>query len=763
MRKLAFLVVLAITCSLIWGQVLLDPRYHTYAEMKAEMDSLAALYPDLCMVDSVGVTDHDNLPIWGLKLSDNVATDEDEPALLFVGQCHAEEVLGNEIVMYMINDILEHRMMPPYAYWLQYLEVWFVPTINPEGLQVVMDGWDTAFRKNKTDCNENGTFLENIDYVPGPGNDEDGVDINRNYGFNWIHGDTLWCTGGEETYDYYKGPAPFSEGGTRAIRDLAAKQHFLYSINWHSSRTGNLSEQLFYPFSWTDTKQAVDFEYNTIIGETVAGLIERETPTGSQQFYEPSPSMNHKGSAHEWFYQAHGTVQLLIECGTSNLQPNAAIVDDTCQRNSLGAYWLLNKALGAQIESPMITGHITDATTGQPLVAEIIVEEKHASYFAPRLSDELYGRYWRLIMPGTYTVRIRKMGYEEQVFTNVVVNNSGQTTIDAALQPRPAATLSGTVTTPDGTPATITLFDLEDISVITSADGTYSLDAYEGEYPAQITADGTVPLLTTITLSAGANTQDITLQTAEIVFEEDWNDGFMGWGTDGPWLIQTNPATGQHYVNDNDERFYDNYLDAYLWTAGINTNGASDDMMLCLEHQYYTEFDEDFCRVEISTDGQNWTELASFDGKADYWQTTYIPLGDYTDELIRLRFHLDTDPSLNDPGWLIGDVRIVASTGAHTPQIPVVETKLTGNYPNPFNPTTQINFSLAEAGDVELSIYNVRGQKVRTLVKEELPAMDHSILWNGTDDNDQSVSSGVYFYKLKTGDYRSTKKMLLIK
>jgi hypothetical protein len=186
-------------------------------------------------------------------------------------------------------------------------------------------------------------------------------------------------------------------------------------------------------------------------------------------------------------------------------------------------------------------------------------------------------------------------------------------------------------------------------------------------------------------------------------------------------------------------------------------------MMLCLEHQYYTEFDEDFCRVEISTDGQNWTELASFDGKADYWQTTYIPLGDYTDELIRLRFHLDTDPSLNDPGWLIGDVRIVASTGAHTPQIPVVETKLTGNYPNPFNPTTQINFSLAEAGDVELSIYNVRGQKVRTLVKEELPAMDHSILWNGTDDNDQSVSSGVYFYKLKTGDYRSTKKMLLIK
>ncbi len=764
MKKLILLAILAVACSLIWGQVSLDPRYHTYQEIKTEIDSLAALYPELVMVDSIGVTHTDNLPIWAVKLSDNVTDDEDEPAVLYVGQCHAEEVLGNEIVMYMIKDILDHRMMQPYAYWLQYLEVWFIPTINPEGLQVVMDGLDTAYRKNKTDCNENGTFLENIDYEVGPGNDEDGVDPNRNYAFNWIHGDTLWCPYGEETYDYYRGPYPFSEGGTQAVRDLASQQHFLYSINWHSSRTGNFSEQLFYPYQWTDTKKAVDFEYNKLIGETVAGLIVRETPTGSQQYYEPSPSMNHKGSAHEWFYQAHGTVQLLIECGTNNLQPAAPLVDDTCQRNSVGAYWLLNKALGAQVDSPMITGHITSASTGQPLVAEVVVEEKHSSFFAPRLSDELYGRYWRPIMPGTYTVQISKTGYETQVFTNVTVNNSGATTIDAQLVPLAAATLQGTITSSlPLNDVTITLMDDEPITVMADPSGAFQLDYFAGEYPLQITAPGTVPILTSVTLDAGANSLDATLLAEEVIFSEDWTEGFADWGTSGPWVINLNPDTGQHYVDDSADPFYDNYLDARLWTANINTHGASDDMVLMIEQKYYTEWDEDFCYIDISTDGQNWDELASYTGQKDYWHTVLFDLGDYTEENVRLRFRLVTDSSLNDPGWSVGNVRIVASTGANTPQIPAATTLLQGNYPNPFNPETIIRFSLATAGDVKLNIYNLKGQKIRTLVDDELPVAEHAILWDGVDDTHKKVASGVYFYTLKTGDYRSTKKMLLIK
>ncbi|MCK5051450.1 MAG: T9SS type A sorting domain-containing protein [Candidatus Cloacimonetes bacterium] len=87
------------------------------------------------------------------------------------------------------------------------------------------------------------------------------------------------------------------------------------------------------------------------------------------------------------------------------------------------------------------------------------------------------------------------------------------------------------------------------------------------------------------------------------------------------------------------------------------------------------------------------------------------------------------------------------------------------NYPNPFNPTTTISFSLTTENteSTELIIYNLKGQKVKTLVNEEMDAGIHQIVWNGDDENNKPVSSGIYFYKLKSGVYTSTKKMILMK
>ena len=87
------------------------------------------------------------------------------------------------------------------------------------------------------------------------------------------------------------------------------------------------------------------------------------------------------------------------------------------------------------------------------------------------------------------------------------------------------------------------------------------------------------------------------------------------------------------------------------------------------------------------------------------------------------------------------------------------------NFPNPFNPSTTISFSLTakDAKNAKLEIYNLKGQKVKTLVNEELAAGKHSVVWNGTDDSDKSVSSGIYFYKMRAGSYTSTKKMILMK
>jgi hypothetical protein len=91
------------------------------------------------------------------------------------------------------------------------------------------------------------------------------------------------------------------------------------------------------------------------------------------------------------------------------------------------------------------------------------------------------------------------------------------------------------------------------------------------------------------------------------------------------------------------------------------------------------------------------------------------------------------------------------------------EYSLSQNYPNPFNPMTVISYSLRESGDVELVVYNMLGQKVRTLVSEFVEAGHHKAVWDGLDEDGKSVSTGIYLYRLRSGDFSKTMKMALIK
>ena len=132
----------------------------------------------------------------------------------------------------------------------------------------------------------------------------------------------------------------------------------------------------------------------------------------------------------------------------------------------------------------------------------------------------------------------------------------------------------------------------------------------------------------------------------------------------------------------------------------------------------------------------------------------------YSDDLVIT----SNDPNQSEVTVALSGTGI--STGNDLDLIPTV-TELTGNYPNPFNPTTKVNFSLKADSKVSLSIYNVRGQRVKTLVAGNMQAGYHSIVWDGRDDNGKSVSSGVYFSGFdaadKIGDYTSVKKMILLK
>ncbi|NQV19381.1 MAG: T9SS type A sorting domain-containing protein [Armatimonadetes bacterium] len=85
------------------------------------------------------------------------------------------------------------------------------------------------------------------------------------------------------------------------------------------------------------------------------------------------------------------------------------------------------------------------------------------------------------------------------------------------------------------------------------------------------------------------------------------------------------------------------------------------------------------------------------------------------------------------------------------------------NFPNPFNPTTTISFSIPEEGHVEFTIYNIKGQRVKQLVSDQLSAGEHSVVWDGRDDDNQPVGSGIYFYKLEAGNFQKVRKMILLK
>jgi len=92
------------------------------------------------------------------------------------------------------------------------------------------------------------------------------------------------------------------------------------------------------------------------------------------------------------------------------------------------------------------------------------------------------------------------------------------------------------------------------------------------------------------------------------------------------------------------------------------------------------------------------------------------------------------------------------------------ESNLLGNYPNPFNPTTTIEFSIQNDSKVELTIFNIKGQKIKTLTHDEFTKGNHSIVWNGDDESNKSVSSGLYLYKLNVnGKIKAVKKCLLLK
>jgi hypothetical protein len=145
-------------------------------------------------------------------------------------------------------------------------------------------------------------------------------------------------------------------------------------------------------------------------------------------------------------------------------------------------------------------------------------------------------------------------------------------------------------------------------------------------------------------------------------------------------------------------------------------------------------------------------------------------------EMGALEFNINSEKSIDlsaaDFKLIVGEVMeesgiIKGITGIElanlTDGMPAFRNSLSGNYPNPFNPSTAIEYSIAKDSHVDLSIYNAAGQLVRTLVSDFKKANNYRVLWDGRNNGNESVSSGIYFYVLKTDTYTKAKKLVVLR
>ena len=768
--------------TLMFGDSPLHERYHTYEEIQAQLEEWntefgnnqnpSSAYPESGIIyhlEELGASTEDGLPFWAVKLCYNANLEEDEPKILFLGQCHAEEILGVEITMEMINKFLN----PTPQYHLQNMqailqssEVWVVPTYNPEGLTVVhgdsVDGnWlqDISYRKNKRDVNLNGIF--DFDNTAEAGNDSDGVDLNRNYNFNWIFGDGAWVEdygNYQSHFDYYRGESPFSENETQIIRDFALEKKFMLSIAYHSSRSGNVSEQIIFPWMWDGGKSSPDYPVISSLAMGISNLIPTETGVEFANYITVA-GVSRKGNAHDWFYTETGCIQFLIEVGTSNLQPDSLeIIEDTINRNLQGAIHLMNRGIGYTTgnfgaDAFQVSGIVLDASNNTPIEGAIVkILEYDGPMLKPRTTDP-FGRYRRLLTQGTFTLHISASGFEDQSFT-IVPSSSSQTEQNASLIPLDIHTLELTINPPAAYTESMILLLSDQYSTdtleVNSTD--FSIQIPENHYTIKIKGEELFPHLNEINVSTDSLII-IDLSWADELLSESFAN-LDNWAIEnGAWQIDDGVLCSQSDLT------YPSSPVSIVSSPIINPGHQS--LALSLDFQYEMEWENDTAFVSILGD----QDTATFFWTEQNWEnhTELLPF-EINSESFRIQIGIKPDNTLEYRGINIDKLKLIYpsennpmtinNNGNYIPK----QILLHQNYPNPFNPITSITFEIPEDSDVQLSIYNLAGRKVHTLVHEMKDAGKHTIQLNGNN-----LSSGIYFYVLKTPHKDIVRKLALIK
>jgi len=755
------ILYLAVVCILIIPNagLPLDDVYHNLDEIHAELLALQDEFPDWVTIDSVAHSSRYELPIWMAKLSDNPEQEENEPSILYIGQVHAEEVIGVEFTLHFMRFLLENIEDDEFSERLENSELYFIPTANPEGLRVVHSGADDTFRKN---CKDNvGDGVLRIQDEPGL--DTSGVDLNRNFGLHWDRGDSIYFVGDGLPYNYYRGPAPFSEPEAQMLRDLALRKKFLYSLTYHSSRSGQNSELIIAPWNW-DGKVAPDYRAIDALMDTLANQIPIQA--ADDIFYIPVHTLQRLGQTIEWFYQATGTYQYIIEIG-EDIQPDSALLVDLIEDQINAATYLIDLAIGAQTLDGF--GHLVintvDAISGEPISAKLINDQIQSPVLEPRRTTEEVGRFDWLLPSGDYNFTVSANEYAVQQIDDIQISNGEIIELLVELEPLPLHEVNIEILDASNDQALEAsmsmLADSELIgSWIVPQDGM-SLVLPARTYDVEIVKDGYLPMITELEFVLDSNNVTLYLLPAEITYDEtfeemdNWQHGGIGdeWG-----IIEFDHRS---ILTESTDGAYQN--EAAPWLL-IQTGAAIEEhfqSIIRLIHRPYFEPSADSGKVNLWNRADNsWVTCASFSQFPSNWDTTYINCGGLPDGNISIRFQITTDDAVTEDGWSIDRLTIYRSTvWQEVDAKPVLPDRFSMSlFPNPTNGYTSLHLKLINTGVYSYEIYDAVGRKVARKMVGTLMAGEHNF-----SIDTGLFTSGVYFLNIGSRDQSQLVKLTLLK
>jgi len=214
--------------------------FYTLDEIYQQLDSMRTLFPQyISAKTSLGTqTTAQGRFLFYVRVSDNPDVDENEPEMLFTALHHAREPESVSLTIYYLWYLLENAQDPEIQRILTETELYFIPCVNPDGL---------VYNQN-TNPNGGGMWRKNRRAFQ---NNVFGVDLNRNYGFNWGFDNT--GSSPDSTSDTYRGTSAFSEPETQLVRDFAQQHQFQITLNYHT-----YSNMLVYPWGYVGSFKTPD-------------------------------------------------------------------------------------------------------------------------------------------------------------------------------------------------------------------------------------------------------------------------------------------------------------------------------------------------------------------------------------------------------------------------------------------------------------------------------------------------------------------------